>query len=334
MVWGNNSFGKNKSRRRGRKPAIPIVHLKEGINPWASYFKQQIYQKHSCIYGLIHGKVGSSKSYSMLSLIEQYDPDINLSETFYFSAGKMMKDIDAYYNGQKKAKIGKVWMLDEAGISVASHKHFDAVNKGLNAFMQVARHRCPILLATVPNFNFVSKGVRTMMNVVGETVGWSAETNTSSIALRILDYNGDLDKYYKKRIYVYDKSKGGLIPCNQTTLPKPSKRILNEYEKLKKEFTSDLFGNISKEIENYETKQEEKAYGKELTPKQDGILKLLERGRNIEGIATLQNISIRMVQKQMEYIKKKGYKLEPERDESSNKILSYKVKHPPGSIHS
>ena len=324
-MFNNGIFNKKKSRRR--KPAIPIVHLREGQNPWATYMHQQINTKHNCIYGLIHGKVGSGKSYSMLSLIEQYDPDINLSESFYFSAGKMMKDIDSYYNASAKPKIGKVWMLDEAGISVASHKHFDAVNKGLNAFMQVARHRSPILLCTVPNFNFVSKGVRTMMNVVGETVGWCPKTNTSSISLRILDYNGDLDKYYKKRIYVYEKDKG-LTPCNQTTLPKPSKGLLIEYEKLKKEFTSELFGNITKEIENYEAKQEEKAFGKEPTPKQLAIHNLIKRGKNVETIATLKGIGTAAIYAQMRLLTKKGFKYKPVRDDKINKILYYEYTEP------
>jgi len=321
-----NNWEKRKKAFGRAKSKIHLVHFKEGQNPWATYFNQTVKVKKGCVYGIFHGKVGSGKSWSMLSLLEQSNPDIDLNECFYFSAGKMISDIDKFYN-RGSAKLGKEWALDEAGISVASHKHFDAVNKGLNAFMQVARHRSPILLCTVPNFNFVSKGVRTMMNVVGETVGWNAREQTSSIALRILDYNADYDKYYKKRLYVYQKDKG-IIPCNQTTLPKPSKRILTEYEKLKKEFTSDLFGSISKEIKNYEEKQEEKAYGSEPTPKQQSILELLKRGRVASEIATLQGLSEGMIGTQMRFLKKKGYKFEAVKIDGTNKNSHYIVTEP------
>lgn len=325
MARYNNWNKRTKAYGRARSK-IALVHYKEGQNPWATFFEQTIKRKKGCVYGIFHGKVGTGKSYSMLSLAEQYNPDVDLNESFYFSAGKMISDIDKFYN-RGSAKLGKEWYLDEAGISVASHKHFDAVNKGLNAFMQVARHRSPVLMCTVPNFNFVSKGVRTMMNVVGETIGWSDKTNTSSISMRILDYNADLDKYYKKRLYVHKQGEG-LVPCNQTTLAKPSKKILEEYEKLKKEFTSDLFGSISKEIDNYEQKQEEKAYGKEPTPKQQLILDLLKRGRVVGDIATIQSISDRMVTKQMQFLRKKGYKITAVRDETTNKASHYSVEEP------
>jgi len=319
---------KSWQQQRGkstRKSKTPIVHYKEGVNPWVSYFHQQIETKSNCIYGIFHGKVGSGKSYAMLSLAEQYNPDVDLNESFYFSAGKMMKDIDKFYNHNLgKIKRGKEWYLDEAGISVAAHKHYDAVNKGLNAFMQTARAFNPVFLVTVPNFNFVSKGVRTMMNVVGETIGWSGETNLSNVSMRVLDYNADMDKYYKKRLFVV-KNGEGVIPCNQSTFPKPSKRILKEYEQLKREFMGDLFKNIAREIQSYEDKEQEKSYGNEPTPKQKEILELLAQGRIVPDIATFKGIDPDTVRASMRLLKKKGYKFDGIRDEKTNKITYYNV---------
>ena len=54
----------------------------------------------------------------MLSMAQSIDPDLELNGNLFFKAGKMMREIKTYYEG--KYKKGKLWLMDEAGISINS----------------------------------------------------------------------------------------------------------------------------------------------------------------------------------------------------------------------
>ena len=323
------AYNKNyKSKKSSYRPKTPIVHYKEDENPWVSYMKRRVLRENNCINGIITGDPGSSKSWCMLSLAEKIEPGFKLEGNLYFKAGKMMRDINRYYNGSDaKPKKAKLWLLDEAGIDANNLKFFDAINKGLNAFFQTARHRNYIFMMTVPHFGFISKGVRTLMNVHGMAKGWDKNTGLSKITIRNKEYNGNIDKYYTKRLYVYKKG-FGMIPCNESRLEAPSKKIIKQYENMKKEFTGNLFGSIADEIEAYEEKKEEKMFGKQPTPKQQEVVNLLKRGRRADEIAVLKKVNTSSIRVQMQLLRKKGYKFDPIRDKVTNRIIRYDVYDP------
>jgi len=322
-----NKWATPKKTYSGRKSKVPIVHLKEGENPWITYMKRRVFKENSCVNGMIIGDPGMGKSWSMLSIACALDPDFELEGNLFFKGGKMMRAIKEYYTGaNSKPKKGKDWYLDEAGIDANALNYHDAINKGLNAFFQTARHRNYIFFMTVPQTNFVSKGVRTLMTTFGKANGWDKNTGMTKISMRVMEYNGDIDKYYRKRLFVY--ADGRMMPCNESRLPAPPNHIIKEYESLKKEFTGDLFESIADEIENFEDRKSEKYNKKAPTKRQLEILELIKSGRSVDDIATLFGSTKGLVTNRMTGLQKKGYRFDPVRDEKTNRVMYYKVKEP------
>jgi len=290
--------------------------------PNVTWMNNRVNKKNGCNNCIYLGDPGSGKSYAMLSTACLINPDFELEGNFYFKAGQMMREIRDYYK-QNNPKKGKLWLMDELGIDGNNLKFMDAVNKGLNAFFQTSRHRRYHFLGTLPFMSMLSKGVRKLMTSVGDTNGWDKTTQLTNVAFRAMEYNDAYDKFYKKRIYVIGNE--GLKPCNELRLPAPPKKILKEYESMKKEFTGDLFGEIADEIDAFEEKKMAKRYGKEATPKQKEVAELLERGRTPAEIAVIKGIALNTVYVDMRLLKKKGWKFEKEKDEITGKLLQYRV---------
>ena len=219
----------------------PTIHLKEGENPWVTYAKRQTTRKNNCINLIVTSIPGEGKSWGLLSYYSQIDPDFDLNEQCFFKAGKLMRVFEK--GGLPK---GKPFMFDEAGIDANSLKWQDEINKGLNAYLQTSRHRNHIFGMTVPFMSFVSKGIRTLMNCHWKAQGWNSLDQTRIKPLT-MEFNGDLDKFYRKRLLI--KSSKGFNFCDEIRLPRPPKNITIEYEKMKKEFTQNLYKEIADKIE-------------------------------------------------------------------------------------
>lgn len=290
----------------------------DGENVWVTFIKQQIYRKNNCINGIITGMMGSGKSYAMLSLASQIDPDFELQGNFYFNALEMMKDIKKYYN-EGTSKKGKLWIYDEAGIDLNNLSYHDSINRGFNAFFQTARHRNYICFCSVPFISFISKGVRTLMNVQWKADGWLKETSQTKVLPRTLEFNPETQIFYKKRILV--QQKGSLDFCNLLLMDKPPKRILKEYERLKNEFTSKLMDDVTAKMEQTlnKAKEIELGRGNKLTPLQEKIVQLLVQGKDRITISKTLGFTPRTMYGHFASLRTKGIKIEPIQKESHKK---------------
>lgn len=228
----------------------PTVMQKEGVNPWVSYMIQQATRQNKCINAISTGMPGAGKSWGLIYLLEQSDPTFNIDRVF-FRASEMLRWIK---DGGLKKK-GTAFMLDEAGIDASSMKWWDEVNRGLNAFFQTGRSYNYIFGMTVPFITLISKGVRNLMNV---RLYANGNKNNRTIFRRVftLEYNDDMDKVYKKKLWV--RRKGGGAFCTGVKLPQASKELLDEYEKRKEEFKISTYDNIVKNLEMFERKKKEK----------------------------------------------------------------------------
>ncbi len=297
---------------------FPIVKQIDGENPWVTYLKYRVFSMNNCNNTFFTGMPGSGKSWAMLSIACLIDPDFQLEGNWYFKAGKLMKAIK-----EDNHKPGKMWCYDESGIDLSSKNWQSEINKGFNAFFSTARHRRYIFFGSVPFLSFVSKGVRTLMTSHFEAIGWTNRNQTKLIP-RVTEYNGEMDKFYKKRLIV--KSEGGSTFCNKVLIPKPPKRIVLEYEKLKKEFTSDLFETISENIEAYEEKQNAKKE-KGLTRVQQEYVSLLKEGKNKSDISLEKGVNEDAVKHMIRELREKGYQIIPFKKDKQ-RILSYRVIEP------
>ena len=270
----------------------------------------------------------SGKSWGMLRMAYEIDRDnFKLEGNLFFKAGEMMRSIRDYYEREditEEQKEGKIWMLDEAGIDLNNMKYFDEINKGLNAFFQTARHRNYIFFMTVPFMNFVSKGVRTLMTAHFNGTGY--KNNKTILVPRILEFNGDLDYFFRKRLLI-ESPDGHRGLCNDIKLSKPPKQIVEEYEQMKKEFTKNLFTNISDKIDVFEEKNKamlDKNKTIKLSSRQQQVVDLLKQKKNVYQIADDLDISFNNVQKVMQTLANtKQHTFEPIKNKS--KVMYYRV---------
>ncbi len=300
----------------------PTIKLVDGELVWVTYIKRQVYNRNNCINGVFTGGPGSGKSWTMLSLAEQLDPDFELDGNWYFDAEELFKDLKEYYTSTtNKPKKGKQWWFDEAGIDLNNLSYFDEINRGFNAFFQTCRHRNYIFGCSVPYLNFISKGVRTLLNVHFKSDGYTKDNMTINYP-RQMEYSGDMQKFYKKRLFVLSD-----FPdyCNKLLTPKPSNRLVNEYEKLKKQFTGDLLGDVALKISAFKKKQGEKAKGfGQLTEAQEGVLDVLKKGMSMAEATKQLGVTKGCIYDSIRRIKNKGIIITA-RHGNNNEVLKYEV---------
>lgn len=222
----------------------PTIYKQDDENPWVTYFKRQVHYKNNCINAAVTGLPGMGKSWGLIYLLSHADENFS-TERIFFRASKMLRWIDR--DGLKKK--GCAFMFDEAGIDATNLNWWDEINKGLNAFFQTGRSGNYIFGMTVPFLSYISKGVRTLMNCKFNAEGWTQE-NLTKFRCHTLEYNGEVDKFYRKRLLVRDKTTSAY--CNEIRLPKADIKLIKEYEKMKIEFKKNLYSGIAKKLERFE----------------------------------------------------------------------------------
>lgn len=291
-----------------------------------SYFNKQVYRRNNCVFGLIVGKPGSGKSWTSLSLACLQNPDFELNGNFYFLPSKMMKDIGKYYGVGGPRKRGKIWILDEAGVGINNKEYFSEINRGFGTFFQTARHRNPISFITVPRQNLIDSTVRKLMTIRITATGFNAERQKTIVQPRLMEYNDDFDKFYYKMLRMLKDKR--MFAVNLVELPKPPKHIIDEYEKLKTEYTTDKYNEIAMSLEKYEDKQKAK-YDEiaNYTGQQSAIINLLNKKFTIKDIAENLEISNQAVYDHMKALRNKGVQIVPHRGDGK-KVDYYEVVDP------
>jgi len=299
------------------------IRLVEGENPWITFFKHQVYNRNNCINSFMTGQPGSGKSWAILSICSQLDPEFELENNWFFKAAPLMRALKDYYK-DGNSKVGKIWVMDEAGVDLHNLNYFDEINKGLNLFFQTARHRNYFFYGTVPYLSFISKGVRKLATVILRAQGWNSE-NMTTIIPRINQYNDEIDKFYKRRLIV--RTDNGASFCNQIQIKKPKIRLVREYEKLKGEFTSDVFEQTAERIERFENKAREKEKTKKLTLKQHRLISLMQQGFSRKKILETLNIEGSSLTDMIYPIQGTGILIQPLKNKK-NRVIRYRVELP------
>lgn len=281
----------------------PSINLIEGEHPFVTYFKRQTWKKNNCINAVATGMPGSGKSWGMLYLLSEADPTFDIERVF-FKGSKFIRYVD-----KGNLKRGKAWMFDEIGIDASNKAWWNEINRALNSFYQTGRSDNYIGGVTVPFLSELSKGVRTYMNVRFEADGWSSD-NYTNMRGYIIEYNGDLDKFYRKRLLV--KTKEGSNYCNQIKLPKAAQQLINDYEKMKNEFKVDLYRELGDNLEKYEAKKAGKPL--ELTEAEKQVLDCSREGLTDDDGRIQLNIKLDRYRELKKSCRRKNHDTKPIKD--------------------
>lgn len=276
---------------------------------WVRYIKTRIGNNKNFL-GLISGPTGSGKSWSALSIAEQIDKDFTIDRVIFKG-----KDLMALINSGTLIK-GSVIIWEEVGIELSNRNWQSTINKVLNYLLQTVRHKNYILLFTTPYADFVDASTRKLFHAEFKTLTIDKSTNSVILDPKTLQYNSDMGKTYRKFLRV--RVERSVVPLIEWAVPKPSDKIITEYEKKKSDFTSNLNKNIEKALDKLEKADKDEDSGENsgetvwirpLTPFQEQIYGKIKEGiRNMSEIARLLNTSPQRVQQNIAFMIRKGFK--------------------------
>lgn len=192
----------------------------------------------------ITGPTGSGKSWTALSIAELLDPTFSV-DRIIFKGKDLMKLIN-----EGDLKAGSVIIWDEAGIDLSNRNWQSVTNKMLNALLQTFRHRNFILIFTVPFHDFIDSSSKKLFHADFETQRINKNKMEVIIKPKLLQYNPNLGKWYRK--YLKVKRQGKIFKVKRWAVPKPSDKLIKDYEERKNQFTRKLNEDIHKELAKLE----------------------------------------------------------------------------------
>lgn len=284
---------------------------------WVRYIQNRTLKKNKNFLGTITGPTGSGKSWAGLSIGEMVDPDFNV-DRIIFTGRELMDLINS-----GKLKSGSFILWDEAGIDLSSRNWQSLTNKMLNFVLQTFRHKNLILIFTTPYHDFLDVASRKLFHAEFETSSINKTKKTCRIKPKLLQYNADLKKWYKKYLKIV-KGGVGKSTIRRWDVPKPSDELIRMYEEKKNKFTAVLNKDIESKLEKLKEKEETKPevsveFTKVPSELQMKILSLVK-----QGIYTPRELAIKLnrddstISYSMRSFRKIGFKLEDYRDNKGN----------------
>ena len=273
---------------------------------WVNYIKRRIKNNKNFI-AIISGPTGSGKTWAALSIGEKLDENFNIVRVV-FKGSALMKLVNS-----KELKSGAVILWDEAGIDLSSRAWQSIMNKMLNFLLQTFRHRNFILIMTAPYGDFVDIASRKLFHAEFETVTINKAKQTCTLKPKLLQYNPSNKKWYRKYLKVVKKGIG-LIKIERWAIPKPSKELIDAYEKKKEIFTHSLNIDIERKLNRIEKGDEGR-----LTDKQTKILNYWKKGVfSQKEIAGKIGVLAPRISENVRWMRNKGFYLEDFKKSSEN----------------
>jgi hypothetical protein len=280
------------------------IHVQPNERAWVTYIKAKVTEQNQSFPTLVVGQTGSGKSWSTLRLCQEIDPDFTLDGNWFFRAVEFYKEFNKYYKDKENVKRGKIWVLDEAGVDFSSDDWQSKTNKIFAKVFSTARFRNYIFFGTVPFVDFISKKIRQLMQyrMTANYVEKKKDVERSVIVPRCLQWNSRKeDFYYHKLIKITDDDKE--IPINRLLLPKPCKRLRDEYEKRREEFSDNLDAELLQQLEEIN----EADSTKPLNPEFQQMIDYVKIGKKQDEIAELMGFPKTRIVERMRKLRKRGW---------------------------
>ena len=257
-------------------------------NPFDRYIDWRIKKNKNAII-IWNGPTGSGKTYAAIrkayDLSQRFGTNFSIKDNVDFRFSDMMQKMLLPQN----SKPGTCFVFEEVGVTGgggSSREWQSKVNKFFFSFLQTARHRNQVLMFTCPHFGFLEKGARSLVHMQLISLGINYQNKVSYWKPFTLQVNSMTGKIYMK--YLRFKSQGGtsFLRCLNITLP--PKDILDDYEKLKTKFTTDLYTQ-AKVVE-----KPKRVYGKVDTARVDNYIGMGLKPIDIAKLCACSEDSIRV----------------------------------------
>jgi len=207
----------------------------------------------------ISGGTGSGKSYSALRVAQDISNQFNkrfIAKNITFTMKQFM---DRMNSGE--LQTGSVLIFDEFGVGMNSRASLTIANRIFGFLLQTFRHKNFVCIFTSPHFGFVDLSARRLFHLWFETKDIDRKRNLCLLK----PHFGRTDQ--KTGELKWTMPKLGLNKVLGTYKVKlPSKKLIEEYEQMKQEYTKELNKNILEQLMNVDAWGREK---KEEKPKID-----------------------------------------------------------------
>ncbi|MCK5293667.1 MAG: hypothetical protein KAJ49_03370 [Arcobacteraceae bacterium] len=226
-----------------------MVMFKAGEEAWITYIKNRIRSNLNFI-AIAEGSTGIGKSWAMLSIAYQIDPDFNIDQVA-FSFKEVMQILNA--NWFKKKKKWKVIFFDEPQTDISNRAWQSLTNRLLNYLVSTFRHQNVILLFASPYSDFIDSQTQKLLHCKFVIKGHSRQTKLTLIRPKLQQYNSKMKKFYEHSLMV--SSKKGTFKVTQWSVTRPPKHLIDPYEEKKEEFTAGLNKEILQQLEGLDKKK-------------------------------------------------------------------------------
>jgi len=305
--------------------AAPVVIYrdKRKKNSWVRWLVARTMRKNNNNLISVIGKTGSGKTWSAMSISEMMSLADGVPFTIdhiVFSLTELMELINS-----GNLKRGSKIVCDEFQCSIGARDFQSEANKVFNYLISTFRHLNLTLFFCTPFETLLDKNTRRLFHGRFKTMGINSNNNTCRIKPRFIEYGDFKREPYVKQLIVQWKDKESNRYKSQKLfywdIPKPNKELIIQYEKKKKEFTSNLNKNIAERLIKYELTgksltsehKEEVIERKPLTEKQERVMRVfanIKENNKYETAEKLLGISSPVIYNHIKSSKKKGYTLQ------------------------
>jgi len=225
---------------------------------------------------IINGATGSGKTYAALELADQISKACNTPFETNTNVAFNVVDLILKSELSINKKRGSCLIFEEVGAmggGASSREWQSKNNKGFFSFLQTDRHRNKVIIMTTPSFAYLEAGARKLCHMQIDMRKIDLTNKLATLKPYLIQINTRKDKLYFKYMRVTYKNE--IIRFNEMILPHPRMGLVNEYEKIKVRYTTQLrkqiiangeaLSNGRKIYRKAETKEVEKLMLKGLT---------------------------------------------------------------------
>lgn len=226
----------------------------ERKNSILRYIGNRVLRSNKNFLCAVVGQTGSGKSWTSIAMCEDYSQMYNIPfdpRIHVISSLKQLLELIVNKELQRNIQIGTPLVFEEPQVEHSADEWQSELNKMLNVVISTFRNQRLVIFFALPYLNMLPKKSRILFHAEFRVLGFDSVSKTALVKPRFLEYNQDMDKFYRKRLLVRykvaNKRKYVKQRINKWKIEKASDELIKYYEEFKKEFTE----NLNKEL--YET---------------------------------------------------------------------------------
>jgi hypothetical protein len=172
------------------------------------------------------------------------------------------------------------------------------------------------LIINLPVLSMLNKSARLLLHNHMITTLIDHDTNTCKLKPFFHQLNQQTGKIYPK--YIRVKINGKVRKIERFNYGLPDKDLLEEYEKKKFKFVSDLNEDFVRKLDQQQFEEDKKLARKDLTNAEFEVKNYLQEGKNVKEIAELRETGIDAVYDIIRRAKEKGFELKIKKNAKKN----------------